>query len=196
MLVFIHIEHICSFSSANIDSRNLIFGHKLHIGTPFCGKCFLTRQIPTSCLPTLLVFIHIEHTFCICPFFSESSIVPDKNVYKSQQTGSRNRMGQKTLPTKWGTYMKLVTKYQISAINICWEKCYEKWDPSDSYFLFADLVGFYTHWTYMHIFRHLFLSNYWWQRSDIWSQASYRYPRMFPYLCTMILKRMRLTSLE
>jgi hypothetical protein len=49
-------------------------------------------------------------------------------------------------------------------------------DPSDSYFLFADLVGFYTHWTYMHIFRHIFLSNYWWQRSGIWSQASYRYP--------------------
>ena len=48
------------------------------------------------------------------------------NVYKSQlsrQTGSRNLTGQKTLPTKWGTYMKLVTKYQISAINICWEKC-------------------------------------------------------------------------
>ena len=48
-------------------------------------------------------------------------------------------------------------------------------DPSDSYFLFVDLVGFYTQWTYMHIFRHIFLSNYWWQRSDIWSQASYRY---------------------
>ena len=25
-------------------------------------------------------------------------------------------------------------------------------DLSDSYFLFADLVGFYTHWTYLHIF--------------------------------------------
>jgi hypothetical protein len=48
-------------------------------------------------------------------------------------------------------------------------------DPSDSYFLFADFVDFYTHLTYMHIFRHIFLSNYWWQRSDIWSQASYRY---------------------
>jgi hypothetical protein len=51
------------------------------------------------------------------------------NVHKSQlsrQMGSRNLMGQKTLPTKWGTYMKLVTKYQISAINICWEKCDEK----------------------------------------------------------------------
>ena len=49
-------------------------------------------------------------------------------------------------------------------------------DPSDSYFLFANFVDFYTHWTYMHIFSHIFLSNYWWQKSDIWSQASYRYP--------------------
>jgi hypothetical protein len=51
------------------------------------------------------------------------------NVYKNQlsrQTGSRNLMGPKTLPTIWGTYMKLVTKYQISAINSCWEKCDEK----------------------------------------------------------------------
>ena len=29
---------------------------------------------------------------------------------------------------------------------------------------------------YMFIFRCIFLSNYWWQKSDIWSQASYRYP--------------------
>ena len=52
-------------------------------------------------------------------------------------------------------------------------------DPSDSYFLFVDFVDFYTHLTYihlyMHIFRRIFLSNYWWQESDIWSQASYRY---------------------
>jgi hypothetical protein len=52
------------------------------------------------------------------------------NVYKNQQnrqTGSRNLMDPKMLPTIWGTYMKLVTKYQISAINSCWEKCEEKW---------------------------------------------------------------------
>ena len=36
-----------------------------------------------------------------------------------RQTGIRNLMGQKTLPMTWGTYMKLVTKYQISAINSC-----------------------------------------------------------------------------
>ena len=40
-----------------------------------------------------------------------------------RQTGSRNLMDSKMLPTIWGTYMKLVTKYQISAINSCWEKC-------------------------------------------------------------------------
>jgi hypothetical protein len=39
-----------------------------------------------------------------------------------QQSGSRNLMGPKTIPTIWGTYMKLVTKYQISTINSCWEK--------------------------------------------------------------------------
>ena len=53
-LVFIHIEHICTFFvtffSATIDGRYLVFGHKLHIGTPYRGKRFLTRQIPTSCL--------------------------------------------------------------------------------------------------------------------------------------------------
>ena len=49
------------------------------------------------------------------------------NVYKNQssrQTGSRNLMGPKMLTTTWGTYMKLVTKYQIPVINSCWEKCF------------------------------------------------------------------------
>ena len=52
------------------------------------------------------------------------------NVYKNQlsrQTGSRNLTGPKTLPTIWYTYMTLVVKYQISAINSYWEKCDEKY---------------------------------------------------------------------
>ena len=72
LLIFIHIEHICSFFvaffSATIDGRHLIFGHKLHKGAPYRGKRFWTYQIPTSCLPILLIFIHYEHTFCICSF--------------------------------------------------------------------------------------------------------------------------------
>ena len=55
---------------------------------------------------------------------------------------------------------------------ILWEAFFH---PSDSDFLFADLVGFYTHLTYMHIFRRIFLTKYWWQESDIWSQASYTF---------------------
>jgi hypothetical protein len=38
------------------------------------------------------------------------------NEYKnqlSQQTGSRNLTGPKTIPTIWHTYMKLVTKYRF-----------------------------------------------------------------------------------
>jgi hypothetical protein len=90
--IYIECTFFVTFFSATIDGRDLIFGHKLHIGTPYRGKRFWTHQIPTSCLLT---------------------------------------------------------------------------------------VDFYTHWTYilyMPIFSHIFLSNYWWQKSDIWSQASYRYP--------------------
>jgi hypothetical protein len=50
------------------------------------------------------------------------------NVYTNQlglQTGSRNLIGPKTLPTIWYTYITLVTIYQISTINSNWEKCDE-----------------------------------------------------------------------
>ena len=43
-----------------------------------------------------------------------------------RQTGSRNLTDPKTLPAIWHTYMKLVTKYQITVINSCLEKCAEK----------------------------------------------------------------------
>ena len=41
-----------AFFSVTVDGRNLIFGHKHHIGIPYRGKRFWTHQIPTSCLPT------------------------------------------------------------------------------------------------------------------------------------------------
>ena len=55
-----------AFFSVTVDGRNLIFCHKRHIGIPYCGQRFWTHQIPTYCLPTQSVFIHIEH---ICTFF-------------------------------------------------------------------------------------------------------------------------------
>jgi hypothetical protein len=61
------------------------------------------------------------------------------HVYKNQlsrQTGSRNLTDPKTLPTIWHIYMKLVTKYQISAIDSCWEKCDEKYSGhTNSYYV-------------------------------------------------------------
>jgi hypothetical protein len=56
------------------------------------------------------------------------------------------------------------------------QKHFPRWeaflDPSDSYFLFADFVDFFTHWTYMLIFRPIFLSNDWRQKCYIWSQTA------------------------
>jgi hypothetical protein len=49
--------------SQPLDGRNLIFGHKLHIGIPYRGKRFWPHQIPTSCLPTLLVSVHLAEGF-------------------------------------------------------------------------------------------------------------------------------------
>ena len=52
-------------------------------------------------------------------------------------------------------------------------------DPSDSYLLFADFADSYAHWKYilyMPILSRIFINNYWWQKSDIWSQVSHRYP--------------------
>jgi hypothetical protein len=75
--IFMHIEHICTyfvtFFSATIDGRNLIFGHKHHIGTPYRGKRFWTHQIPTFCLPILLIFKHIYHIFVHAHFSSHFS---------------------------------------------------------------------------------------------------------------------------
>jgi hypothetical protein len=74
-----------------------------------------------------------------------------------QQTGSRNLTGQKTFPTIWGTYMKFFVAFfsvTVDGRNLIFgsQASYRYtilWvaflDLSDSYFLFADLVGFYTH---------------------------------------------------
>jgi hypothetical protein len=124
--------HICSMCIKNQLSRQT-------------GSRNLTgpKTLPTFILLYIVFFIHIEHTFCICPFLVPffSTIIDGRNLilghklhigtpYRGtpalRQTGSRNPTGQKTLPTIWGTYMKLVTKYQIFAINSCWEKCDEQ----------------------------------------------------------------------
>ena len=71
-------------------------------------------------LPSIVAEKNLTKNVHICMF----------NAYKNQQSrqrGSRILMVPKTLPTIWYTYMTLVTKYQISAINSYWEKCDEKY---------------------------------------------------------------------
>jgi hypothetical protein len=50
------------------------------------------------------------------------------NLEEKNLAGQEKKIySDKTLPTIWHTYVKLVTKYQISAINSCGEKCDEKY---------------------------------------------------------------------
>jgi hypothetical protein len=96
----------------------------IYVPTPYRGKRFCTHQIPTSCLPTLLIFIHIEHTFCICPFLV---------TFFSATVDGRNLIFGHKL---WPSY-----RYPIS-----WEAFF---DPSDSYFLFAEERGYHK-WALAH----------------------------------------------
>jgi hypothetical protein len=106
--------------------ENLVLSWKLDIVILCCKVALNTKNQSIPCC-----YIHWKRNTSRLQHFSSHA-----NKYKMncelmltydtpalRQTGSRNLKGQKTLPTIWGTYIKLVTKYQISAINSCWEKC-------------------------------------------------------------------------
>jgi hypothetical protein len=154
------------------------------------------------------LFLHYCNLYCVETEMYCS--VQTYNIYSTIKVeGCHNRMVViPPLPEGGGGYTVLPLSVRPSVQDIfrriflsnCWWQKSDIWsqssyrytilwvaflDPSDSYFLFADLVDFYTHWTYMHIFRHIFLSNYWWQKSDIWSQALYRYPISWEAFCDL-----------
>ena len=55
------------FFSVTVDGRNLIFGHKCHVGMPYCGKRFWTHQIPVCWFCWFLYTFNIHlymHIFC------------------------------------------------------------------------------------------------------------------------------------
>jgi hypothetical protein len=101
---------------------------KQEVGIWWVQKCFPRYGIPIwslwpniRFLPSIVVEKNVTKNVHTLYMF---------NVYKNQlsrQTWNRNLTGPKTLPTIWYTYMTLVTKYQISAINSYWEKCDEKY---------------------------------------------------------------------
>jgi hypothetical protein len=136
-----------AFFSATINGRNLIFGPKLHIDIyAILWVAFLDPWDSYFLLADLVDFYTHWRYMHIFRRIFLSNYQWHKSDIWSQASYR--------YPISWETFS----------------------DPSDSYFLLADLVDFYTHWRYMLVFRRIFLSNYWWQKSDIWSQASYRYP--------------------
>ena len=71
----------------------------------------------------------------------------------------------------------LVTSFIYRRYAILWEAFL---DPSDSYFLFTDLVGFYTHWRYMwgyHKWTLAHSSSCWKLLIQIWLKSDKNWPR-------------------
>ena len=71
----------------------------------------------------------------------------------------------------------LVTSFIYRRYAILWEAFS---DPSDSYFLFTDLVGFYTHWTYMRGYHKWALahsSSCWKLLIQIWLKSGKNWPQ-------------------
>jgi hypothetical protein len=86
-----------------------------------------TQIYKCTCSGWIVVWINDRECFVFWLNKMNCELMLTYDTPSLRQTGSRNLTGQKTLPTIWHTYMKLVTKYQISAINSCWEKCDEIW---------------------------------------------------------------------
>jgi hypothetical protein len=123
-------EHICSMcikiNSRQTGSRNLmgpktlptIWGTYHIVGIVFGPVRFL---LPVCLLSWFL------YTLNIYAHFSSNFSQPLLMAEIWYLVTSRNLTGPKTIPTIWYTYMMLVTKYQISAMNSYWEKCDEKY---------------------------------------------------------------------
>jgi hypothetical protein len=53
---------------ATIDGRNLIFVHKLHTGTPYRGKRFVTHQIPAIGIPMSTKYAPLFANMLLCAY--------------------------------------------------------------------------------------------------------------------------------
>ena len=114
-----HIQNVCSMC-IKINK----------VGKQEVGIWLVQKRFPRYGVPIWSSWPNIRSLPSIVAEKNVTKNVHIYNVYKNQlsrQTGSMNLTGPKTLPTIWHTYMKLVTKYQISAINSYWEKCDEKY---------------------------------------------------------------------
>ena len=112
-------EHICSMC-IKINKVG-----EQEVGIWWVQKCFPRYAVPIwslwpniRFLPSTVAEKNVTKNVHIC------SMCIKINKVGKQEVGMT---GPKTLPTIWYTYMTLMTKYQISAINSYWEKCDEKY---------------------------------------------------------------------
>jgi hypothetical protein len=116
LLIFIHIEHICTFFKIN------------KIGKQEVEIWWVQKRFPWYGVPIWSLWPNIRFL---------PSIVDEKNVTKN--------VHKCFLSNYWWQRSDIWSQFSYR-YPISWEAFL---DPSDSYFLFAHFVDFYTHWTYI-----------------------------------------------
>jgi hypothetical protein len=82
---------LVAFFSVTIDARYLIFCHKLHIGTPYCGKCFLDPSDSYFLFVDFVDFYTHLTYICNAHFSSHfSTTVTEKNATKNILDGRKD----------------------------------------------------------------------------------------------------------
>jgi hypothetical protein len=106
--------HICSMCIKT--------NYSIHI---VCNRCWKELKLYSITKAQMYFICFPEFVSMVAWVFS--GVCNHQMYYTPAPRRSRNLTGPKTLPTIWYTYMTLVTKYQISAINSGWEKCDATW---------------------------------------------------------------------
>ena len=88
----IYAHFIVAFFSANIDGRNLIFGHKLHIGTLFCGSIFWpVRFLLPVCWRAGYHRWALAHSSSCLICFEMLTIIEDGNIFMLSTENKYNK---------------------------------------------------------------------------------------------------------
>ena len=92
----------------------------------YCKYQMALKDKGYTIFKSVFKFLKTSLNITVIIVIQQDELWANAHLWYPRSSANRQLTGQKTLPTIWGTYMKLVTKYQISVINSCWEKCDEK----------------------------------------------------------------------
>ena len=134
--------------AASTGRNDLIFDIWLWHGDLYRVSPFQVYRISTSCLQCNLEFFMFVYMYIVSLkrfTYNYTPALPEGGILFYLCPFVQDIFRRIFLSNYWWQKSDIWSQASYR-YAILWEAFL---DPSDSYFLFADLVGFYTHWTYM-----------------------------------------------